>query len=308
MEFPVDPDRVVLGVLSASLVLGLHLVYLNVVSRLHARKSARIVPNTMVAASIFQLLNQIGFVFFSNASVKGWVSQDQEPSLCYLMFMVGDVVYVTFQLLSTSVLIYNGTVLFTSYGSSTGLSPMKIRIFLSTIMLVALVVTFFSAIEKNILVAHHQCIPLYHSTLNAIGKIMFCALYVLILIFFCVPVLHHVKAMGPISFMTDSSATWKRAVGSMTLRISIPVVGYLITATLAFTGVWGSYVMVQFTLENYLCLLASTFARNAQPDRVEGSSYLIDSQVTSNATRKASARLTQTEAATKSSTVIESLH
>jgi hypothetical protein len=286
MTFQVDPDKVVLGVLSASLVLGLHLIYVNVVTLQNAPRGAVRVPRAMVAASIFQFLNQVGFVFFSNANIEGWVSPDQESNLCYLMYIVGDVIYVCFQMLATSVIIYKGTVMFTSYRStSKKISPEILRACLYTVMSVASLLALFSGIKKEIILENHQCIPLYHPILNSTEKIIFCALYFLILIFFCLPVMHHLKDMGVISFLRDSTSSWKLAVRSMTLRISVAVLGYLITAILSFTSGWWHYVIIEFTVENYLCLLASTFARNARAAPLEGSSFFFESQLGSNSIR-----------------------
>ena len=47
-------------------------------------------------------------------------------------------------------------------------------------------------------------------------------------------------------------------------RVSFAILGYLVCAVLSLAGVWSSdLVFVQFSIENYLCILASTYSVSA---------------------------------------------
>ena len=81
---------------------------------------------------------------------------------------------------------------------------------------------------------------------------------------------------------------------SFAFRIAIAIVGYLITVILAYGGVWGDYFFIQFTLENYCTITASTLnevEKHDQPSKMK--SQLMKVEESTRSKDKTKASLTQ---------------
>ncbi|KAI8897293.1 hypothetical protein BC833DRAFT_621337 [Globomyces pollinis-pini] len=52
----------------------------------------------------------------------------------------------------------------------------------------------------------------------------------------------------------------REVIFSVAFRIAVAMLGFLISAIFALTGVWGMAFEIQFSFENYCAIVASTYA------------------------------------------------
>ncbi|RKP15977.1 hypothetical protein ROZALSC1DRAFT_25807, partial [Rozella allomycis CSF55] len=111
----------------------------------------------------------------------------------------------------------------------------------------------YSIVVKIPMVFGDSCGALYDVTSNVTGKIILCVLYILLIITFIAPALKHIRTANSLStnYLLD-------IIFSVTFRIVIAILGYLITVALSFAGVWGNLFIVEFTVQNYCAIVAST--------------------------------------------------
>ncbi|KAI9101759.1 hypothetical protein DFS34DRAFT_429522 [Phlyctochytrium arcticum] len=114
-----------------------------------------------------------------------------------------------------------------------------------------------SAILKTILIGNDGiCIAIFHRKLNDASKFILLVLYLLLLGTFLQPVLKH---MHSLSRSGISSQKFREIAMSVAGKISFVVICFSITISLSWAGLFGSYFYVEFLIEDYCCLAASTW-------------------------------------------------
>ena len=225
----------------ASIVLGAQNVLANV--KVFHRKQTTL-NGAQMAASILQLMNQICFIVLFTQSATQLFGGNCRPFQDF-----ADFCFFTYQILSSSVLILRATSLLADK------TQRNTRIAFGVLLLASISFLAHSAIVKNSLIFGDSCGALYDRNTNTIGKVILITLYIALLGVFLVSAVKHIRSSKDVK----TGYLW-RVITSLSSRVTIAILGYLICAVLSFTGVWGNLFYAQFTIENYLGIVASTYS------------------------------------------------
>ncbi|KAJ3210831.1 hypothetical protein HDU67_004973 [Dinochytrium kinnereticum] len=233
-------------VLGASVPLGMHNLAICIRQAYQSRTWINIVQ---CVASFFQLVNQVGQILLFTQPADVFFKND-----CRTFSSIADIFFFTYQLLSVIVLITR----------TTGLTPKKhqlaLRLLFTSALLTAIAFILHSAITKTTLTTSNRCEAIYNRQSNIIGKIILFCVYFALLLVFTVPALKHVRANRRNGFGNVGATGYlAKLVMSVSIRIWLAIVGFLLTVVLSFAGVWGDYFFIEFTVQNYLGITASTF-------------------------------------------------
>ncbi|KAI8894137.1 hypothetical protein BC833DRAFT_605981 [Globomyces pollinis-pini] len=233
----VNMELLTKSVLILSLVLGSHNIYLCY----KATKSKTYGPAKYVqlVASIFQLLNQgLLLAFFTfDASFFGY--------RCAFWQDIDFIVFFVFQYLSLSVLIHRATVFLKKY-------TLPARIILMAMLSIASAFGVHANVYREISINESgfcQCIWVHQSNLIHIS-IKFIIYLILLYLFY---------TSGTAFGKTLDYRMFKSVIFSISFRIGIAIFGYLISTVFAFAGIWGTAFAIEFSLENYCAITASTY-------------------------------------------------
>jgi hypothetical protein len=225
-------------VFGISIVLGTHMVYVNARQYLQNRNLLCLLQ---LVAAFFQLLNQICFTIVSNVPIP--------LSACIPFTDFADFCYFTFQIMSSSVLIENIT------KRTPGVTRRVTKYVLLVCFAISVGFTMHSAWVKQRLELGGMCVALYDRQSNQIGKAMLFCIYLVLFITFIIPTY---RLLLNIKDQNKAKQKLNNAVRNVSIRMTIALVCYLTTVALSFLGVWGNYFFVQFTIENYCGIVAST--------------------------------------------------
>ncbi|KAI9187924.1 hypothetical protein H9P43_002315 [Blastocladiella emersonii ATCC 22665] len=250
-------SNIVASVLVASLLPSLWLLHINV-GEWRARPGRSPAFAAQVAASVFNLVNQTIFVVLHLAKAASL------PGSCGAWILIADTSYVLFQPAATGVLVLRSTALIPSHHRVWWRSRRGVRAMLALVFLIGLSPIVVSVAMRDVFVdsATGLCFALYPLTINTAGKIVFVLLYMAIGVVFALPLLRHLNAMQRVS-NTGPAATdtiLRRVLRDVAFRISLAIVGYLLTAVISLLGGFTGAVSVEFTLQNLCALGAATFA------------------------------------------------
>ncbi|KAJ2997580.1 hypothetical protein HDV02_005392 [Globomyces sp. JEL0801] len=207
-----------------------------------------------MVASVAQLLNQVCFLILC-------VVPASSVTNCAAFQMATDLLYFTYQLLSVYVLIVR---------TSQFVPPAHRRLthfILYSLLIVSTMLTFHSSISKHTIITDNRCIALYTHWSNAIGKAILCTLYVCLLLAFVVPITIALQ-----DTKSKYKSTFQKIAIRGGIRISIAIIGFLTALILSMFGIFGSEIYIEFTLENYCGITASTFIIHQSDSNLSGSS------------------------------------
>ncbi|KAJ3206684.1 hypothetical protein HDU67_008023, partial [Dinochytrium kinnereticum] len=165
---------------------------------------------------------------------------------------MADAFFFGYQILSVTVLIVR----------TTCLVPIRYQLVLRCIFGAALACAvgfiLYSVALKTTFVAGNRCAAIYHRRSNLIGKIIIFCIYLSLLLVFTLPAARQLR--GSHSIGLGSTATYlTMVVMSVSLRICLAIIGFLVTVVLSFAEIWGNYFFIEFTVQNYFGITASTF-------------------------------------------------
>jgi hypothetical protein len=192
-------------------------------------------------AAIFQVLNQVCFTIVTNVPMA--------ISTCYPFTDIADFCYFSFQFLSSVVLIENIT------KRTPGYTQLITRYFLLGCFAISFGFLLYSAWVKERLILGGMCAALYHRQANQVGKIILFAINFILFIQFIIPTR---KLFQKVKSSNKAKKKLNQAIIRVAFQLGIAMAGYLTTSALSFVGFWGNYFFVQFTLENYCGIVAST--------------------------------------------------
>jgi hypothetical protein len=218
----------------------------------------------LVLASVLQLLNQCSVIFWFNFEIGFFPTPTASSSIedmCYRALAITDFFYFGFQVLSSSLLIIKATVLLPVHPTKQFRSRKVIRIGLFALLGFVWMAYFHASLMKVVSIERNICQAEYMPMSSAVGSLTLIVLYTLLLICFCAPLHTHLKYVASHG-MEDSFNTLRKVLLDGAFRISFAVLGYVITTSISLAQLWGPYILISFTLQNYLCLLASTFTRD----------------------------------------------
>ncbi|KAI8897622.1 hypothetical protein BC833DRAFT_621058 [Globomyces pollinis-pini] len=232
------------SVLAVSLVLGAHNLYLCINAAL--RKPLQI-NYVQVVASIFQLINQLWLFAFSNFKAKTFGMN------CRLYQDIDFICFYIFQNLSIGVLIFRTTILIPKEYQKMS------RIALVVVLLIASSFGIHSNAYRNTFVDNDGlCASIWFSTTNTIHVMINFFIYLALFGIFVIPAFN---------FYSNAHSNSRSSLGdilfSVSFRVAIAMMGFLISTIFAVTGVWGNNFQIEFSLENYCSITASTFAIKA---------------------------------------------
>ncbi|KAJ2995339.1 hypothetical protein HDV02_000884 [Globomyces sp. JEL0801] len=244
-----ESDKIINGVFFLSLALGLHNLYICVTAAI--AKSIRINIIQSIA-SLFQLINQIWFILFFNVDFRGFLDSQCD--------FYGDLelgCFIIFQMLSFGVLIFRMTCLI----------PVKYRHVVRISLFVLLVVDMGFSIHSNMnrtttLNEFGNCVFIYQKFSNQIHTAIKIGLYVLLFVLFLVPASHYYDNT---SFQSTKDA-FRPVMISISSRVGVAIIGLVICLILSFAEVWGMYYYVEYSIENYLAITASTYEIKLERD------------------------------------------
>jgi hypothetical protein len=225
-------------VFGISIVLGTHMIYVNAMQYLQHRNHWYFLQ---LVAAIFQLLNQVCFTIVSNVPIP--------LSSCVPFTDFADFCYFTFQVFSSTVLIENIT------RRTPGVTRHITKYALLACFAISVGFTLHSAWVKQRLELGGMCVALYDRNSNQIGKAMLFCIYLILFITFIIPT---TKLLLNINDQNKAKEKLNKAVRNVSIQMTIALVCYLTTVALSFLGIWGNYFFVQFTIENYCGIVAST--------------------------------------------------
>ncbi|KAI8816232.1 uncharacterized protein EV422DRAFT_299366 [Fimicolochytrium jonesii] len=172
--------------------------------------------------------------------------------VCSFLTELGSSCYYIFQIISTGILIYRGT---------TALSHQRrlaAQIVLSALLTVSIVTNAVSAVRKEMFVgADGICVAIFDKTWNNVAKSILLVLYILLLFCFVVPVLEHLQKAKRSGL---SAKRLQQVLLSMAGKIFLVILAFTITIALSLAGYFGTYWSIEFMLEDYFTILASTWS------------------------------------------------
>ncbi|KAJ3101510.1 hypothetical protein HDU97_001325 [Phlyctochytrium planicorne] len=240
-------DDAISMVLGASIPMGLHNLFICIRQALYRRTWLNAIQSF---ASFCQLANQICFIILFTQPANSFFKSN-----CNWFSHLADTFFFLFQILSVIVLIVRTTGLFNNLKQKIAL-----RTLFSVILAVAIGFVLYSVVTKSNVIIGNRCAAIYHRLTNTIGKIVLFCLYLFLLLAFCVPAIKHIRST--VQFQ-DSSSLLVEIVMSVSMRIVVAIVGFLITVALSLAGVWGSFFIIEFAIQNYCGISASTFEATA---------------------------------------------
>ncbi|KAJ3203717.1 hypothetical protein HDU67_009980 [Dinochytrium kinnereticum] len=201
------------------------------------------------AASAFQILNQICFILQFTQPADTFFKNN-----CTWFSGMADGFFFGYQILSVTVLIVR----------TTGLVPLRFQTLLRCIFGAALASAvgfiLYSVIVKTTFVADNRCAAIYHRQTNLIGKIIIFCIYLSLLLVFTVPAARHLRGSHRAGLgRTNTTSYLIKIIMSVSLRICLAIIGFLLTVVLSFAEVWGNFFFIEFTVQNYFGITASTF-------------------------------------------------
>ncbi|KAJ3210830.1 hypothetical protein HDU67_004972 [Dinochytrium kinnereticum] len=233
-------------VLGASLPLGAHNLAICIRQAYQTKTWINIVQ---CVASFFQVLNQIGFILQFTQPADTFFKND-----CRWLSSIADAFFFGFQILSVGVLIMRTTALVPSRYQN-----ILRGVFFAT-LIVAVSFLLYSAVVKTNLILGNRCAAIYDRQSNVIGKIIVFGIYFVLLLVFTVPAFKHVTANRKAGLGKAGTTGYLiKIIMSVSLRICLAIIGFLLTVVLSFAGVWGDYFFIEFTVQNYFGITASTF-------------------------------------------------
>jgi hypothetical protein len=236
--------------LGVALVLGLHMIYLNIVQ--YKRYSATINLANLVAA-VCQFWNKFVFLLmFTRSASKFFHNQ------CFIASLLEGVPYYTFQILSPSVLIWRGTCLIDNPKLRNGMILVLVLILLAGTAFVV-----YADVLKTIMIVDDGCVLIFHPV-GGIGKNLIAVVYLVLLFTFAYPLYKQIRQ----SRVKDAKLL-KKILYSMAFRITLAILGLLITGLLNLIKFWTELFVVEFLLQDYFALLAST--SNLEDKKDQGS-------------------------------------
>ncbi|EPZ31277.1 hypothetical protein ROZALSC1DRAFT_30447 [Rozella allomycis CSF55] len=232
--------HVVDQVLGASIAMGAHNFYICV--RVAMEKKTKL-EVAQAIGSFFQLMNQICAVITFTQSATSFFGSNCRPFSDFASFN-----YFIFQLFSTAVLIYRATCLVANTHRK------NMRIGYGVFFLIGYATVMYSVIMKKVKINGDSCSTSFDAPTNNAGKIIIAVLYIFLFITFLIPAMNHMKSART-GLATNYLFKVSRNVSS---RIIFAILGYLISVVLSYAGVFGPYFQVQFTIQNYCAIIAST--------------------------------------------------
>lgn len=247
----------------ASLILGAENVYDCSKKLYHSPQNRLLV--LQVIASIAQLGNQIFFVLLYTQSASTFFNNQ-----CAFYSNLSDCFYYTYQVLSVAVLIQRATSLF----------PPKLvvpsQIFFYLTLAAGFALAMVSSVVKEASVSSDYCNISYGAYWNNIGKLIYFVLYSLLLLSFVVPAIRLTASRSEstgastagqlgTNRASDMAKILNKVVADFGFRVSLAIAGYLITVILSYAGVWGNFFFIQFTIQNYCGIMASTVVHEPAP-------------------------------------------
>ncbi|KAJ3360921.1 hypothetical protein GGF31_002604 [Allomyces arbusculus] len=194
-----DRDAVVDHILGASLVLGLHNIYINATQLWQRPRRLNVVQ---VIASAFQFVNQLTFIVLqTQPAVRVWN--------CHGVSDVGDLAYLIFQTLSMNVLILRATVLLDA--RHRGLARTALIVLFAAGMIPVITSIVLKEIVEDPITG--RCIPQYSASWNYIGKIILFVVYSILLVAFSTPAFRQLRRTSapPIPSTTVGTTTARKA-------------------------------------------------------------------------------------------------
>ncbi|KAJ3101509.1 Potassium voltage-gated channel sub H member 7 [Phlyctochytrium planicorne] len=239
-------------VLGASIPMGLHNLMICI-------RQAYIRPNWLnvmqCIASFCQLANQFFFIIMFTQPADSFFKLN-----CAWFSSLSEVFFFLYQILSVTVLLMRTTGLVVKK-----LQRQILRASLFFFLAVSIGFVLYSAIFKVNLIIDNRCVVVYQRTSNLLGKIILFGVYVALLLVFSIPAVAHIKTVifecsgDDIAEKTKTVTLLLRIVMSVSIRIILAILGFLITVILSFANVWGNYFFIEFTIQNYLGITSSTF-------------------------------------------------
>ncbi|KAJ3358962.1 hypothetical protein GGF32_009827 [Allomyces javanicus] len=192
-----DRDAVVDHILGASLVLGVHNLYINATQLWQRPRRLNVVQ---VIASAFQLVNQLTFtVLQTQPAARVWN--------CHGVSDIGDLAYLVFQTLSMIVLILRATVLLDV--RRRGLARTALIVLFAAGMIPVITSIVLKEIVEDPVTG--RCIPQYSASWNYIGKIILFVVYSILLVAFSTPAFRQLRrASAPPTLSTVAGTTTAR--------------------------------------------------------------------------------------------------
>ncbi|KAJ3320494.1 hypothetical protein HDV06_005223 [Boothiomyces sp. JEL0866] len=136
---------------------------------------------------------------------------------------------------------------------SSGILHDQYKLYYKYILLIILVVAMgfieASAFQGVTFDYNDYCASTINATTNLIGKMILFVIYLTVCVVFIVVIRKKVNS--------KSKARSAFIFGS--IRVLLVVIALLISITFSFTNVWGARFFIQFTIENYFGITASTF-------------------------------------------------
>ncbi|KAJ3320493.1 hypothetical protein HDV06_005222 [Boothiomyces sp. JEL0866] len=230
-------DHIGITILVLSIILGIHIVCVNYIQ---LQQKPHIILGLQVLASIAQVLNQIAFTASYILPISTFFHSQYD---CLYVWYFASCTYSTFQILSLVVLIYRSSCILEEYYKKPYIC------FLTVMLFAAVGFIEWSSFKGSTFSADNYCISTVDVETNLIGKIILFLIYLIICSIFLVVVKckYDMKSLARTAFIFGS------------LRVVMAVVALMISISLSFAHVWGSRIFIQFTLENYFGIVASTF-------------------------------------------------
>jgi hypothetical protein len=231
--------------LYAGIFLGAHNIYVNAI---HAFKRPLIINIIQAIASVLQCLNQAWLTILFTQSATQILGGE-----CFTLMQVGNINFLLFQILCSGVLLYRATSLLDEKVKNYA------RFGLGTIFLASFSFLTISCMGLPVFLVNDRCVPEIDRPLNYTGKILLAFLYLLLLPSFVLPLVRYIRKIQATSKTINVDRVRKVLLG-VSFKISLAIVAYLITVALSLANIGNIYMFVEFTLQNYFAILASTVA------------------------------------------------
>ncbi|KAI8898301.1 hypothetical protein BC833DRAFT_648841 [Globomyces pollinis-pini] len=230
------------SVLILSLILGAHNIYVSAKAvKAINRNFGSLVNIAQAVASIFQFLNQgFLFLFLNLDAIKDLNGQ------CWLYQEIDFICFILFQFLSIGVLIFRTTVFLSKR------TQLMTRCFLYLLLIGSITSATHSSINRVVFIDNDgHCAAIWYGLTNNMK------IYFNLFNYSCI------LGMFIYSAYLLGSNVWKQArlrdvIKTVSFGVIIAIVGYLISGIFALAGVWGTSFQIEFSLENYCSILAST--------------------------------------------------
>ncbi|XJO72564.1 hypothetical protein BDV3_003667 [Batrachochytrium dendrobatidis] len=215
------------------------------------------------SSTIFNGL-QFAASFFNTTLVIMFAILDSIPyTNCTALVLFSSVIYFSMQVIATGIAIMRGTVIF---GSLRVISYVRYILWVS--LGISMILVMMSVVLLNVSYsADGICQNHFDRRWNDSGKIGLALVYCGVLGCFLIPLKKHhesITSNGGVS--RDHVAKLETAAFRLTFKIVLAILGYIFTSILSFSGVFGSYFYIQFCIQNYCCVMASTWSCEVDVD------------------------------------------